>query len=518
MTQSPLAVSRETTDFQRKLGLFDATMLVAGSMIGSGIFIVSADISRDVGSSGWLLVVWLVSGVMTIIGALSYAELAGMLPHAGGQYVFLREAYGPIWAFLYGWTAFLVIQTGFIAAVGVAFAKYLGVLVPELGTDNMLWETPLAIDLKLPVPWMEEPLSFFKREKLTISAGQFVAVAVIAFLTVLNILGVGLGRWVQNIFTVAKILGLALLIGVGLTVAANSEAIEQNRASLWDGIHATKQFAEVSKFAPVAELALVLVLCGAMVGALFSSDAWNNVTFVAAEVKDPRRTLAWGLFLGTGMVVVLYLLANVAYLAALPLHGDKTGSTALARGIEHARDDRVATAVLERVSPQLGVGLMAAAIMVSTFGCINGLTLMGPRLYYAMARDRLFFRSVGRLNSWGVPAAGLILQMFWAIVLVFSGSYNELLDYIIFGALLFYILTVLAVFVLRSRRPDLERPYRAFGYPLVPALYVVLCAVIALALLVVKPVNSWPSFVIVLTGIPVYLVWRLVFSSEAAAR
>jgi APA family basic amino acid/polyamine antiporter len=519
--------------FQQKLGLFDATMLVAGSMVGSGIFVVSSGIARDVGSSGWLILVWVISGIMTIIGALSFAELASMFPHAGGQYVFLREAYGSLWAFLYGWTCFLVIQAGFIAAVAVIFARYLGQLVPFLGTDATLVRIPLDIDLKLPIPWMAEPMTFFKREAFTISMGQFVAVALIVFLTALNTLGIGMGRWVQNIFTVAKILGLLLLIVVGLTLAADPTVIQQNAANLWSGITETKQYTDVLQFAPQPAVAIILVLCGAMVGPLFSSDAWNNVTFVAAEVKDARRTLPWGLFLGTGMVVILYLLANFAYLASLPLKGDAEwvasyeriirenpenkrhyqAKIARARGIDQAQDQRIATAVLEQVSPsaapRLGVIIMAIAIMISTFGCDNGLILMGPRLYYAMARDGLFFRSVGRLSRWGVPVAGLLLQMAWSIVLVYSGSYDELLDYIIFGALLFYILTVLAVFVLRVRRPDLERPYRAFGYPLVPALYIVLCAVIAVGLLIVKPVFSWPSFVIVLTGIPVYLLWRL---------
>jgi APA family basic amino acid/polyamine antiporter len=504
------AATRTAGAFQQKLGLFDATMLVAGAMIGSGIFIVSADIARDIGSSGWLILIWFISGVMTIIGALSYAELAGMLPHAGGQYVFLREAYGPLWAFLYGWTAFLVIQSGFIAAVSVAFAKYLGVLVPALGTDAILWGVQdLNIHVRYSVPWMDEPLKFFEREAFTISAGQLVAVVVVIVLTVINCFGVEMGRWVQNVFTVAKTLGLLLLIVVGLTIAASADAILANQQNAWAGIQETREFVQVSKFAPITVAAVVLVLCGAMVGALFSSDAWNNVTFIAGEVKNPQRTLPWGLFLGTGLVVVLYLLANFAYLAALPLRGDLYGETALARGIDHAKDDRVATAVLERVSPGLGVTVMALAIMVSTFGCVNGLILMSPRLYYAMANDGLFFRSVGRLNRSGVPAGGLILQALWSVLLIFSGSYSDLLNYIIFAALLFYILTVLAVFVLRRRWPAKERPYRALGYPLVPALYIVLCAVIALALLVVKPVYSWPSFLIVLTGIPVYLVWRM---------
>src|SRR5947209_4783792 len=470
--------------FQQKLGLFDATMLVAGAMIGSGIFVVSASIAREVGTSGWLIVIWLVSGVMTIIGALSFAELAGMLPHAGGQYVFLREAYSPLWAFLYGWTTFLVIQTGFIAAVAVIFARYLGVLVPGLGTELPLWGN------------------------IPITSGQLVAVVLVCLLTGLNCLGVEFGRWVQNIFTVSKLLALVMLIVVGLTLAASPTAIEANRTDLWSGITETPTFTGALRLVPVTGIAIVMVLSGAMVGALFSSDAWNQVTYVAAEVKNPRRTLPWGLFLGTGLVVVLYLLANFAYLAALPLHGTADADTAFGRGIDHAEKDRVATAVLEQVSPELGVSLMALAIMVSTFGCDNGLILMGPRLYYAMARDGLFFRAVGRLNRRGVPAAGLVLQALWSVLLVFSGSYNDLLDYIIFAALLFYILTVVGVFVLRRRRPDLERPYRAFGYPVVPALYIVLCAIIALSLLVVRPKYTWPGLLIVLAGVPVYFVWR----------
>jgi APA family basic amino acid/polyamine antiporter len=486
---SESAVSREAVApkagaFQQKLGLFDATMLVAGAMIGSGIFVVSSSIAREVGSSGWLIVIWMVSGVMTIMGALSFAELAGMLPQAGGQYVFLREAYSPLWAFLYGWTTFLVTQTGFIAAVAVIFARYLGVLLPALGTEQRLWAG------------------------LPITPGQLIAVALVVLLTGLNCLGVEFGRWVQNVFTVSKLLALTMLIVVGLTVAASATAIEANRADLWSGITQTQVFTRVTGLVPFTGLAVVMVLSGAMVGALFSSDAWNQVTYVAAEVKNPRRTLPWGLFLGTGLVVVLYLLANFAYLAALPIHGTKDAPTAFQRGIDNAEANRVATAVLEQVSPTLGVTVMALAIMVSTLGCDNGLVLMGPRLYYAMARDGLFFRSVGRLNRAGVPAAGLVVQALWSVVLIFSGSYDDLLDYIIFAALLFYILTVLGVFVLRRRRPDLERPYRAFGYPVVPALYIVLCAVIALSLLVVKPLYTWPGLAIVVSGVPVYFVWR----------
>jgi APA family basic amino acid/polyamine antiporter len=519
--------------FRQQLGLFDATMLVAGTMIGSGIFITSADIARDVGSSGWLMLVWVLTGVMTVMGALSYAELAAMMPQAGGQYVYLREAYSPLWGFLYGWTCFLVIQTGSIAAVAVAFAKFLGVLVPKLGTDNILYRVEnLNIKIELPVPWMDEPRTFFERNEFTISAGQLVAVGVIAFLSLLNCRGVREGKLVQNVFTVTKTLALILLIVAGLTIAVNPEAVTQNTADLWGGITQTDRHAEVSRFAPITALAVTLVICGAMVGSLFSADAWNNITFTAGEITHPRRNLPWSLALGTGTVIVLYLLANLAYLAALPVRGDESAAARLtaeaataetagdhdkaeqlrkdavsARGIDHARDDRVGTAVLERVSPTFGVPLMAVAIMISTFGCVNGMILMGARLYYAMARDRLFFQSVGTLNQRGVPAVALILQGIWAIVLLFSGSYSELLDYVIFAVLVFYVLTVMGLFILRRTHAHLERPYRAFGYPVVPALYVLMCAVISLALLVVKPVYSWPSFLLVLTGIPVYWLW-----------
>ena len=513
----PAAPPTSPAEFKQKLGLFDTTMLVAGSMIGSGIFIVSAEISREVGAPGWLLLVWILAGVLTIIGALSYAELASMMPHAGGQYVFLREAYGPLWAFLYGWTLFLVIQTGFIAAVSIAFAKFLGVLWPGLGTDHVLWSNdqihiePFAI----PIPWAAEPMVFFEPKMLGITAGQLVAVALTVVLTAINTRGVEEGRLVQNIFTVAKMLGLALLIILGLSVAADSEAVQQNLGNIWGGITETDNFKQFVKLAPWPPLAIMLVLGGAMVGALFSADAWNNVTFIASEVKNPQRTLPWGLVLGTGMVILLYVLANIAYLSALPLQGEKNvdptaANASFKRGIQHAKDDRVGTAVLERVSPNFGVPMMAVIIMISTFGCVNGLTLMGARLYYAMARDGLFFQAVGTLSPRGVPQAGLWLQCLWSIVLIFSGSFNDLLAYIIFAALMFYILTVSAVFVLRVKKPDAPRPYRAWGYPVVPALYVILCTVIMLSLLVAKPVYSWPSFIIVLTGIPVYFLWRRV--------
>jgi APA family basic amino acid/polyamine antiporter len=527
--------------FQQKLGLFDSTMLVAGTMIGSGIFIVSADIARDVGTSGWLLAVWLLTGLITIIGALSYAELAAMMPHAGGQYVYLREAYSPLWGFLYGWAVFLVIQTGSAAAVAVAFAKFLGVLVPSLGMgDEALvyrYDFAREVVLRLPLPWLREPLTVLKRDAFTVHAGQLVASAIVIFLTLLNCRGVQEGKWVQNLFTVAKTLALVLLIVVGLTLARDPEAIRANLADPWSGAKNTDKVLQTQKLVGGGVWLVVLMVAGgAMVGSLFSADAWNNITFTAGEVRNPRRNLPLSLVLGTGLVIALYTLANVAYLAVLPAEGDaklaaqlkeeaKAARTPEQRaeldakyreatprlGIAHARDDRVGTAVLERAAPRLGVPLMAIAIMISTFGCVNGILLMGARLYYAMARDGVFFSFAGRLNGRHVPAWGLILQGAWSVVLVFSGTYTELLDYVIFAALMFYVLTVTGLFVLRYRLPSAERPYKAFGYPVVPALYVLLCAVIMVNLLIVRPEYTWPGLIIVLSGIPVYFVWRLIY-------
>ena len=525
-------------DFHRRLSLFDATMLVTGTMIGSGIFIVSSEIARDVGSSGWLLVVWVLTGVMTLIGALSYAELAAMMPQAGGQYVFLREAYSPLWGFLYGWTCFTVIQTGSIAAVAVAFAKFLGVIVPTLGTEHILYEIrDLNWIITFPVPWMEEPLTFFERKHFTISSGQCVAVFIVALLSWLNCRGVQEGKWIQNIFTILKTGALVLLIVIGVTVALSAEAQQRNFSDLWNGITDTSRYGEVLKFSHFPWLTILLVVCAAMVGSLFSADAWNNVTFIAGEMKEPKRDLPRSLALGTVLVIALYIMANYAYLSALPLHGDKAKvekleadrealakavsnptadervteidkQLAYAGGIDLAKEERVGTAIFQRVSPTTGVYFMAIAIMVSTFGCVNGMILMGARLYYAMAQDRLFFTAAGKLNQRGVPAVGLILQGVWSILLIFSGGYNDLLDYVIFAVLFFYVMTVSGLFILRRKLPDVDRPYRAIGYPVLPFLYVVMCAVIMLALLFVKPVYSWPSFLLVLSGIPVYFLWR----------
>jgi basic amino acid/polyamine antiporter, APA family len=477
------------TEFTRGLGLFDATMVVVGSMIGSGIFIVSADIARLVGSPAWLLAAWLVTGLLTLAAALSYGELAAMMPRAGGQYVYLREAFSPLWGFLYGWTLFLVIQTGTIAAVGVAFARFLGVLWPTVAEDH----------------YLIAPIHVSTGYALSLSTAQLIAIALIALLTWTNTRGIEYGRIVQNVFTVAKTGALIALIGVGLILGWNAEAVAANFGDLWTP---RGQVDVVSGLSAATAFGLFVGLCVAQTGSLFSSDAWNNITFTAGEVKQPRRNLPLALGLGTGLVTALYLLANLAYLVTLPLSA-----------IQHAPADRVATATLETIVPGLGATLMAVAILISTFGCNNGLILAGARAYYAMARDGLFFKRVGELNMEKVPAAGLVLQGVWSALLVlprtfdpatgrYGNLYGNLLDYVISAALIFYILTIAGIFRLRATRPDAERPYRAVGYPVVPALYIAGAATILLVLFVYRPATTWPGLVIVLLGLPVYYAWR----------
>lgn len=476
----------------RGLGLLDSAMLVAGSMIGSGIFIVSADMARQVGSAGWLLVVWLLTGGLTLIAALSYGELAAMMPRAGGQYVYLREAYGPLWGFLYGWTLFLVIQTGTIAAVAVAFAKFLGVLLPQLSETHVLIQAG--------------------RFKLT--PATLVAIGVLILLTWSNTTGLRTGKIVQNVFTLTKIVALAALITVGLVLGSNQPAIEANFRDWWTATAAQtvpgNDGTFVKSVVPLGALGLLIALGTAMVGSLFSADAWNNLTFTAGEVKDPRRTLPLSLVVGVGLVCALYFLANLAYLVTLPLAGDPAGATALERGIQFARNDRVATAAMEVILGSKAAVVMAVLVLISTFGCINGMVLAGARVYYAMAQDGLFFRRVGALNAQGVPRNGLVVQCIWASALTLSGTYGDLLDYVIFAVLLFYGLTIAGLFVLRHKRPDADRPYRAVGYPVLPALYVVAASLIALDLLVAAKTrgNTWPGMLIVLAGMPVYWLWR----------
>jgi APA family basic amino acid/polyamine antiporter len=461
-------------------------------MIGSGIFIVSADIARQVGSAGWLLVVWVLTGGLTLIAALSYGELAAMMPRAGGQYVYLREAYGPLWGFLYGWTLFLVIQTGTIAAVAVAFAKFLGVLLPRLSETQVLVEAG--------------------RFKLT--PATLVAIGVLVLLTWSNTTGLRTGKIVQNVFTLTKIAALAALIAVGLILGANQTAIEANFRDLWSATAAQAvpgtDGGLLRSVVPLGALGLLIALGTAMVGSLFSADAWNNLTFTAGEVKNPQRTLPLSLVVGVGLVCALYFLANLAYLVTLPLAGDPEGATALERGIQFARNDRVATAAMEVILGSNAARVMAVLILISTFGCINGMVLAGARVYYAMARDGLFFQRVGALNPRGVPRNGLVVQCVWACLLTFTGTYGDLLDYVIFAVLIFYVLTIAGLFVLRHKRPEAERPYRAVGYPVLPALYVVAASLIALDLLVAAKTrgNAWPGMLIVLAGVPVYWLWR----------
>ena len=472
------APSPPASGFRRDLGLFDATMIVAGSMIGSGIFIVSADIARLVRTPFLLLAVWVATGLLTVVAALASGELAGMFPHAGGQYVYLREAFGPLVGFLYGWTLFLVIQTGTIAAVAVAFAKFLGVIAPWVSADNRL------------VPAVVGGHDF------SITTQRFVAILVVGLLTWLNTRGIRTAKWTQNLFTATKVGALMLLALVPLLGRVHPAAIEANFRGgrfLGDG--------------PLSA-ALLMTFGAAMVGSLFSSDAWNNIAFAGEEVKDARRNVARSMALGTLLVSLLYCLANVAYLNLIPLHGSPDGADPIARGIQFASEDRVGTAAVQIVLGASGGLVMALFVIISTFGCENGLILAGPRLYYAMARDGLFFAGAERLNAHAVPARGLVLQGVWACLLTLSGTYGNLLDYIIMAALLFYALTVAGLFVLRVRRPGADRPYRVPGYPWLPALYIGVTTAIMLDLLVVKPDYTWPGLLIVLSGIPVFYFWR----------
>jgi APA family basic amino acid/polyamine antiporter len=474
------------SQFVKALTLTDATMLVAGTMIGSGIFIVSADMSRSVGTPFWLLTAWVLTGIITLLGALSYGELAAMFPRAGGQYVFLREAMGPLVGFLYGWTLFVVIQTGTIAAVAVAFGKFLGVLWPAMTPDLYAWFPHHTFNTS------GGPID------VGLSAQRLIALVSVWVLTWINLRGVKEGKLVQTTLTIAKIGALALLVILGFAIGRNATAIAANFGP--------------GHFAPHVNItsAFVLAFGAALVGSLFSSDSWNNVTFAAAEVQNPKRNLPLALALGTGMVTLLYVLANVAYLNVLPMHGVQDGATVLARGIAYATQDRVGTAAAQVIFGTAGVTIVAIAILVSTFGCNNGLILSGARVYWAMARDRLFFARAGTLNGREVPGFALVVQAIWTSLLCLTGTYGQLLNYVIFAQLLFYAATTMAIFIFRKQRPDAERPYRAVGYPVLPALYILLALGVALLLLLSPQtrVQSILGLVIVFIGIPIYYFWR----------
>ncbi len=468
----------EKSEFRKSLGFIDSTALVAGSMIGSGIFIVSADIARNVGAPGWMLMVWLITGIMTIFAALSYGELAAMMPKAGGQYVYLREAFNPLTGFLYGWTFFTVIQTGTIAAVAMAFAKFVGVLVPWFSESHMLFEAGF----------------------LKISTVHLLAIIMIVVLTINNLLGIRNGKWVQNVFTFLKV---GLLIGfiiLGLFFARNPEAFAVNKSYFWEPVALDGN--------ALAGFALVAAIGVAMVGSLFSSDAWNNITFAAAEVKNPKRNIPLSLVVGVTLVTILYMLANMAYLNALPLRGLPDGAGVFERGIQHAVNDRLGTAAMYGLFGSMAAMLMAAFVVISTFGCNNGLILSGARVYYAMAKDNLFFKKAGTLNKNAVPAVGLKVQAIWASLLCLSGTYSNLLDYVVFAVLIFYVLTIAGIFVLRRKFPDAERPYKTFGYPVVPVVYMAAASLVMFVLLIYKPAYTWPGLIIVISGVPVYYIWR----------
>ena len=482
-------------------------MIVVGSMIGSGIFLVSADIAHQVQSPGLLLVVWVVAGVMTVICALSYGELAAAMPHAGGQYVYLRESLGPLFGFLYGWTMLLVIQTATIAAVAIAFAKFTAVISPWFSASEWIWKIGTV------GPWQ---LWFGSLGPYNVGLNHqnLLAILSIVFLTWVNTLGIRTGRIIQNIFTVAKTGSLAMLVLLGFWFSTQA-AKSANFTKFWRnaGLSVMHPYPPDNPSWIIGTLTLVGV---AMVGSLFAMDAWNNVTFTAAEVKNPSRNLPLSLAFGTGLVILLYTLANVAYLRVLPISGDPQGATVIARGIEYAADGRVATAVMQVIFGPAGAVLMALAIVVSTFGCNNGLILSGARIYYAMAKDRLFFRSVGRVNRNRAPGVALVIQCVWASILCLSGTYGQLLDFLIFAVVLFYILTLGGLFILRWKRPDMDRPYRALGYPVLPALYIAMAIFIEIQLLRYKPQYTWPGLIIVLLGIPVYALWKWFDKSQQA--
>jgi len=472
-------------EFARGLGLFDCVMVVVGAMIGSGIFIVPAEIARQIGSAGWLLVAWGVAGMLTIAGALCYGELSAMMPQAGGMYVYLREAYSPLWGFLYGWTLFSVIETGTIAAVAVAFARFSGVLWPLISEDK----------------YLIAPLRLSSHYALSLSTAQLLAIGVIALLTFSNTLGLRYGKLIQNVFTIAKTAALGGLIVLGILVGRNAAAVHANFGNAW---HAHGVDSLGGGLTAGSLTGLLVALCLSQTGSLFSADSWHNIAFAAGEVKRPERNVTLAMVIGATVVIVLYVLANISYLVTLPLEA-----------IQHAPADRVGTATLQAMFPGVGTSVMAAAIMVSTFGTINALTLTGARVYYAMARQRLFFPFAGKLNHTNVPASSLKLQGLWAALLVlprtydpatlrWGNLYSNLLEYVISAALIFYVLTVAGVFRLRVKRPDAPRPYRTIGYPVTPALYILVASAILAVLFAYRPATTWPGLMIVMLGIPIY--------------
>jgi basic amino acid/polyamine antiporter, APA family len=474
-TQSPI----------KQLGLYDATMLVAGSMIGSGIFIVSADITRNVGSGFWLIAVWVLTAILTIAAALSYGELSAMFPNAGGQYVYLQKAFGNRMAFLYGWTLFAVIQTGTIAAVGVAFAKFAAYFFPifELNHTHVLFNTPIS----------------------AVEPAHILSISIIILLTAINANSINSGKWIQTLFTTSKIAALLLLIVIGLGLGFNKQVWHDNY-SMGTAMYAIPG-GGLAPYAKVGIATIMGAIAAAMVGSVFSADAWNNITFIAGEVKNPQRNIGLSLLLGTGMVLLLYILTNVMYTGVLSLPE-----------IASAKSDRVAVAVCEKIFGSNGTKLMALLIMISTFGCVNGMILSGARVYYTMAKDKLFFKQAAILNSKQIPANALWLQAIWAGLLCLSGKYGDLLDYVVIAVLIFYIITIAALFHLRRTAPQLPRPYKVIGYPWVPSIYIIMASCLGLLLLYYKPTFTRNGILIVLLGVPVYYLIQFFGNKNNAAK
>lgn len=469
--------SLEQNEMKRELGLLDATLMVAGSMIGSGIFIVSADITRNVGSAGWIIAIWVISGLMTLIAAVSYGELSAMFPKAGGQYVYLKEAYNPLVGFLYGWSFFAVIQTGTIAAVGVAFSKFTAYLWPAVSEDLIL----------------------LKIGSFTISHAQILAIAIIILLTYINTKGVRGGKMIQTSFTLTKLVSLFGLIIFGF-IMLKPDIWELNWTNAWD-LHKLNANGAIESYTLIAALGAI---SAAMVGSIFSSDAWNNVTFIAGEVKNPKRNIGLSLFLGTLIVTIIYVLANLVYIAVLPL-----------QEIASADKDRVAVVASSVIFGNIGTVIIALMIMISTFGCNNGLILSGARVYHAMANDGLFFKRTASLNKHAVPEFGLWLQCLVASAMCLSGRYGDLLDMISFVVVIFYSLTILGIYILRVKQPDAERPYKAFGYPFLPAVYIIMGICFCTLLIIFKPNFTWPGLIIVLSGVPIYYMWKALGKKES---
>lgn len=494
--QTDSVIHADGRALKRNLGLFDSTMIVAGSMIGSGIFIVTGEMARELGSSGWLLLAWVLAGVLTLAAALSYGELAAMMPQAGGQYIYLREAYSPLWGFLYGWTLFLVIQTGTIAASSIGLSRYLGVLWPKISENN----------------YIIRPIHVLPNYALSLSTAQFTAVLVISFLTWTNQKGLKYGKGIQNVFTTMKIGSLLAVIAIGILVGWRASVVHANFAHPWTAAGFIPIAANITQS---SKLGMLIALCTAQIGALYAADAWNNITFTAGEVRNPSRNVPLSLAWGSILVIALYGLANLAYIVVLPFPV-----------VQRTPADRVAAAMMQAVFPSLGSALIAIAIMIAAFGCMNGLILSGARAYYAMSMDGLFFRRAGRLNGANVPAQALLMQAIWAVALLsirtyqpetgtYGNLYSNLLDYIISAALIFYVLTIAALFRLRKTRPDAVRPYRAFGYPVIPALYLVCASIILVVLFTYRRTTTLPGLFIVVTGLPVYFAFKLQSNREA---